>query len=277
MNNMQSNGYARKFVLLVLLLVVVVVALVVLFHKPQQGIEPKGAIQPPPLTSQESDNFRWPTNGLPAYIANALNTPSLSPTDPKDGARELILGIDGQKQIIPSVKDEDCMGSGGCVWDLLDATTKRGLIEGEQGALHKTDKIANGYYDLLIEGKLGLYLYEYRGGKYINSICYERSNGLGSPARQTPCQGEAETSPTSEASMGYPVSEKTFVDAYVLANSGRDDLTEDQLAQLGHDEYQMGKQIDTQTLLLGGDMLNTRGKRAMDYLERIYRQQHQTQ
>jgi len=77
--------------------------------------------------------------------------------------------------------------------------------------------------------------------------------------------------------MGYPVSEKTFVVAYVLANKGREDLTDDQLVQLGHDEYEMGRQIDTQTLLLGGDVLHTRGKRAMDYLDKINQQQHQTQ
>jgi hypothetical protein len=77
--------------------------------------------------------------------------------------------------------------------------------------------------------------------------------------------------------MGYPVPEKTFVDAYVLANSGQDDLTNDQLEQLGHDEYNMGLSVDTQTLLLGGGMLNTRGKRAMDYLDKLNRQQTQTQ
>jgi len=77
--------------------------------------------------------------------------------------------------------------------------------------------------------------------------------------------------------MGYPVSEKTFVDAYVVANSGQDNLSEDQLVQLGHDEYKMGLGIDTQTLLTGGDVLNTRGKRAMDYLDKLDRRENQTQ
>src|ERR1700731_3311897 len=104
--------------------------------------------------------------------------------------RQLVLGIAGQRQFIPPVKDEDCMGSGGCVWTIVDAATKHGLMEDEQGTLHKTEKITNGYYDLLIEDKSGLYFYEYRSGKYVNARCYGRSNGFGSPARPTPCQGE---------------------------------------------------------------------------------------
>jgi hypothetical protein len=105
----------------------------------------------------------------------------------------------------------------------------------------------------------------------------QQQNASPNAAAEDQAGGSVPLPQSSKSSMGYPVPEKTFVEAYVLANSGRDDLSEDQLAQLGHDEYQMGKQIDTQTLLLGGDMLNTRGKRAMDYLERIYRQQHQMQ
>ena len=77
--------------------------------------------------------------------------------------------------------------------------------------------------------------------------------------------------------MGYPVPEKTFVDAYVLANAGREDLSEEQLVKLAHDEYTMGRQIDTETLLMGGDLFNLRGKRAMDYLYKLKQQQRQTQ
>ena len=74
--------------------------------------------------------------------------------------------------------------------------------------------------------------------------------------------GSSHSSPPSpEPSKGYPVSEETFVDAYVLVNIGRDNLDKDQLDQLAHDEYRMGRQIDTQTLLLGGGMLDTRGRR----------------
>lgn len=76
---------------------------------------------------------------------------------------------------------------------------------------------------------------------------------------------------SSDASMGYPVSEEVFVNAYILANIGRDSLSESELDRLGHAEYQMGRQIDTQTLLIGGEVLGTRGKRAMDYLDRLHR------
>jgi hypothetical protein len=90
--------------------------------------------------------------------------------------------------------------------------------------------------------------------------------------------GSSDSSPPpSEPSKGYPVSEKTFVDAYVLANIGRDNLDKDQLEQLAHDEYRMGRQIDTQILLLGGGMLDTRGRRAMDYLDNLRRQHSPTQ
>ena len=270
----QGNSRAMMFGFLVLLLVG---ALALILHKSQSGIVSSGATPTEPLTSQGSDDFRWPTDGLPSYIANALNTPDLSPTSPADRERELILGVDGQRQLIPAVSEDDCTGSGGCIWNIVDATTRRGLIEDQQGALHKTSKITNGYYDLLVEGTQGLWIYHYREGKYVIARCYERSNGLESPARPSTCQGEAEPSASPKASMGYPVPEKTFVDAYVLANSGQDDLTNDQLEQLGHDEYNMGLSVDTQTLLLGGGMLNTRGKRAMDYLDKLNRQQTQTQ
>jgi hypothetical protein len=270
----RGNSRAMMFGFLVLLLVG---ALALILHKSQSGIVSSGATPTEPVASQGSDGFRWPTDGLPSYIANALNTPDLSPTSPADRERELILGVDGQRQLIPAVSEDDCTGSGGCVWNIVDATTRRGLIEDEQGALHKTSNITNGYYDLLVEGTQGLWIYQYRERKYVIARCYERSNGLGSPARPVPCQGDAEPSASPKASMGYPVPEENFVDAYVLANSGRDDLREGQLTQLGHDEYKMGMTIDTQTLLLGGGMLSTRGKRAMDYLDKLDRQQHQTQ
>ena len=275
-NHDHSNGNTKTFGIAALL-IVIVAGIVVLVHKPQTRTGFDGAKQAAPPMSQNSDIFRWPINGLPTYIANALNAPDLSPSAPTDGAIELILGTDGQKQFIPSVRDEDCMGSGGCIWKIEDAITKRDLLEDSQGELHKTQKLTNGYYDLVVEGKLGLYLYEYRGGKYIHAECYERSNGLGSPARLTQCQREAESSSTPEASKGYPVPERTFVDAYVIANSGRDDLSEEQLGQLGHDEYTMGRQIDTQTLLIGGDILHLRGKRAMEYLDKLNQQLHHAQ
>ena len=83
------------------------------------------------------------------------------------------------------------------------------------------------------------------------------------------------SSTQSKASKGFPVPEEMFVNAYVLANVGREDLGQDQLAQLAHDEYQMAKQMDTQTVLLGGEFFNGRSKRAMDYLYRLSRQRQQ--
>jgi TonB family protein len=76
--------------------------------------------------------------------------------------------------------------------------------------------------------------------------------------------------------MGYPVPEETFVSAFVIANSGREDLGEEQLTQLAHDEYKLGRTVDTQTLLLGGGVLGTRGARAMDYLDKLDQQRSQT-
>jgi hypothetical protein len=78
-----------------------------------------------------------------------------------------------------------------------------------------------------------------------------------------------------KTAKGYPVAEDAFVDAYVLANLGRDDLDQEQLTQLGRDEYKTGKQIETQTLLASGGPVDTRGKRAMDYLDKLHPQQNQ--
>lgn len=83
------------------------------------------------------------------------------------------------------------------------------------------------------------------------------------------------TSPQPKTAKGYPVPEDTFVDAYVLANLGRDDLDQDQLTRLGRDEYKTGKEFETQTLLASGGPVDTRGKRAMDYLDKLHPQQNQ--
>jgi hypothetical protein len=82
-------------------------------------------------------------------------------------------------------------------------------------------------------------------------------------------------SPQPKTAKGYPVPEDTFVDAYVLANLGRDDLDQDQLTRLGRDEYKTGKEFETQTLLASGGPVDTRGKRAMDYISRLHPQQNQ--
>lgn len=271
----RTAGQTRLLGFFVLLLLVFGVALIVLVHKPPIGRSTQDGIQPVASAPMESDIFRWPTQGLPVAIANALNTPDLAAG--KAARTEVTLGTAGQKQIVSVATDPDFCGSGGCSWDLIDAATGRGLIEGEQGVLHRIQRVNDGFYDLLVEGKLTLSIYEFDGTKYRQTQCYSRSDGLGSPATLTPCEAGASPAEGPKAKMGYPVTEKAFVDAYMLANSGRDDLTDDQLARLGHDEYEMGRQIDTQTLLLGGDVLNTRGKRTMDYLEKLSQQQRQPQ
>jgi hypothetical protein len=83
--------------------------------------------------------------------------------------------------------------------------------------------------------------------------------------------GSSARSLTRKATEGYPVPEEVFVEAYVRANAGLDDLDEVHLRELAHLEYRMGKTIDTQVLLLGGGIVNTRGKRAIDYLEKLHR------
>jgi hypothetical protein len=272
----QSDTHARTLAFFVLLSAAAVFVVIVLLHKPQTSKSMQDSVQPPPSSSKESDIFRWPTHGLPTAIANALNTPDLATG--KDAGTKLMLGTSGQRQIVSVATDPSYCGSGGCSWDLIEENTKLNLIEGEQGALHKTESITDGYYDLLVEGKYTLSLYKFNGVIYQQAQCYSRSDGqLGSPAKLTPCTAVVGPVTTPNAGVGYPVPEETFVDAYVLANAGRDDLSKDQLVQLGHDEYKMGLQINTQTLLVGGSALNTRGKRAMDYLDKLYRQQHQTQ
>ena len=154
----QNNRRTRLLAFFAMLLVALTVAVIVLVHKPGTNESTRDAVRPTPSTSQESDTFRWPTDGLPADIANALSTPDLAPSAPADGAKELILGVEGQKQFIPAVNDDDCMGSGGCVWKIEDAAAQRELLTDSQGMLHKTQKPTNGYYDLLVEDKWGLYL-----------------------------------------------------------------------------------------------------------------------
>jgi len=130
--------------------------------------------------TQDSNSFKWSNEGLPAYIVNALDSPDISPAP---GTRiELILGVNGEKQFIstPYSGEDDC-GSEGCNWVIKDAKTGHKLIE-EIGVVHKTQKIVNGYYDLLEEGKWNLYLDEYNNGKYIKTVCYDRDS-FGGPAK----------------------------------------------------------------------------------------------
>lgn len=159
--------------------------------------------------SKGSDVFAWPAEGLPGYVADALSTPDLAPTSPEDGTRKLSLGASGQQGFIPAVKDEDCMGSGGCSWKIDEAVTGKEILEDSQGVLHKTERLTNGYYDLLVEGKWGLYVYEFHNGQYVNTICYGRSNGLGSSAITEPCSSTTTAAPTSSGAAAIPVIKAT--------------------------------------------------------------------
>jgi len=91
-----------------------------------------------------------------------------------------------------------------------------------------------------------------------------------SPEVAVPTSGESKPLSTlteAEPAQGYPVSEDTFVQAYVLANKGRDDgLDDEQLAQLGHDAYQMARSINTDVLLFLG---TGREKRTIDFLDKV--------
>ena len=111
------------------------------------------------------------------------------------------------------------------------------------------------------------------------SIVQQLENDTASQSQSLPNSGHigkntasVSSSTRPETSRGFPVPEDMFVNAYVLANIGRDDLNQNQLAQLAHDEYEMAGQMDTQTVLLGGEFLDTRGKRAMDYLYKLSKQ-----
>lgn len=119
----------------------------------------------------------------------------------------------------------------------------------------------------------------YLASAIIRQVEHDASEGVPGSSLSTASESNAVTpSPVQaqpNAAKGFPVSEAVFVNAYVLANQGRDDLDDDQLAQLARDEYKMGRDIDTQTLLLGGEILDTRGERAMNYLDKLYRQDHQ--
>ena len=176
----QSDTSPKLFVFLALLVFCIAIAVVVLTHAPLTTSNPHNMRQ----TTQSA--FGWPVTGLPEEIAGALNTPDLAP---EPGTQtELTLGISGEKQIIETDAEnsENC-GSGGCSWRLIDATTKENLISDQLGSLHKTTSVTDGYFDLVVEGKLTLLLYQHRGSTYQLTSCYDRSNGIGSVARAVSC------------------------------------------------------------------------------------------
>jgi hypothetical protein len=132
-----------------------------------------------------------PSEGLPTYIANALRTPNLAPGNESPAKRELVLGSEGQKQFIPAIKlDEDC-GASSCTWDILDSDTQQIIFPSGSGGLYKTQKITNGYYDVIVvDGTAiveNIFVYEYLNGKYENTSCYERNINPAGPAGLTSC------------------------------------------------------------------------------------------
>jgi hypothetical protein len=184
--NLNSSQSSLRAVMLGFFVLLLVGSFAVgLLRKAPSGTATNAASPSVPSASQQSDEFSWPTDGLPKYIADALKTPYLEP--PPGTGKELVLGASGQTQSISTDAETASTGSGGAFWYIKDSLTQAELLEAQEG-IHKTEKITNGYYDLLLEGKWGLYLYEYRQGKYVVANCYERSDGLGSPARPGPCQ-----------------------------------------------------------------------------------------
>lgn len=153
----------------------------------QKSLQIKAAAAPIGETASEqqtgSPDFRWPTEGLPAEIADALSSPDLAPNT-SGSSIELSFSTSGQKQIL--IVSDDC-GSAGCDWDLTDASSGRNILESGLGALHKTQMVTAGFYDLLVEGKGVLVLYQYRGESYQPTKCYSRSDGLESSAIPSPC------------------------------------------------------------------------------------------
>lgn len=112
----QGNNSAWLLGFFILALVGAVITLS--FHRQQSENQAPGAPsreQPEPLASQPSDSFSWPTNGLPAHIADALSAPDLAPNVPGIST-ELRLGRSGQKQILSVSRDCGAEDVGGTSW-----------------------------------------------------------------------------------------------------------------------------------------------------------------
>jgi hypothetical protein len=62
-----------------------------------------------------------------------MSAPDLIPDAP--GAIAVVLGPSGLEQLVSFT--EPCTGSGGCGWDLVDASTSRYLIENDLGDFTK--------------------------------------------------------------------------------------------------------------------------------------------
>lgn len=75
--------------------------------------------------------------------------------------------------------------------------------------------------------------------------------------------------PQISKSVEPAISKALFINAYVLANSGRDDFDEDQLRVLADDEYKMRVSMSgSPYLVMSMDgLFDTRGKRALQYIQ----------
>ena len=130
-----------------------------------------------------SNRFGWSTDGLRQDIADALGTPDLISNSPSE-RKSVPLDAAGQRQAISVLKDCE---SSSCSWNLLDANSQQVLIA-DTGALHETRRITHGYYDVLVESKEALTLYQFNGTAYERVECYRRSDGqFGAIAAQLNC------------------------------------------------------------------------------------------
>jgi hypothetical protein len=130
-----------------------------------------------------SSKFGWSTDGLRQDVADALGTPDLATASPSV-EKSVLLNANGQRQVVTASKA--CSNSD-CSWDVLDTDSRRILIS-DSGSLHETSRITNGYYDVLVEGKETLTLYQFNGTKYQPIECYRKSEGqFGALAAQVNC------------------------------------------------------------------------------------------
>jgi hypothetical protein len=192
--------------------------------------------------------------------ASLAQTPSASMVQPGSGAGQRNVCPIGK--IHPGMMLEDVRSElGGYVMDYRGSRMDQDAYFVDAGACHAFLDFNSGDRRLdSIDYGLGIDKIELRskapsGGPPSESA--GNTNGTSPPP----------ASSSSENPMGYPVPEDIFVEAYVRANIGSDNLDKEQLKQLAQDEYRMGRSIETQTLLVGGDVIDTRGRRAMKYLE----------
>ena len=79
---------------------------------------------------------------------------------------------------------------------------------------------------------------------------------------------DTSSSSKSESPKGFPVPEDVFINAYVVANRGQEDFDDEQLRQLGQQEYRLAQSVSTTMILL---LPSARAKRTLDLLEKVYK------